>query len=87
MTVHKAQGGKSRHVIFVEPEADRCSRNMLYTSLSRCSGSSITLIGDKWDSNFGIITPKTRFDSKLYNAVKGGNKTISQEEPAITLVE
>jgi exodeoxyribonuclease V alpha subunit len=85
MTVHKAQGGKSRHVIFVEPEADRCSRNMLYTSLSRCSGPGITLIGSGWDSEFKVITPESRFDKKLWKTINGFIEEC--EEPAVQLIE
>ena len=85
MTVHKAQGGKSRHVIFIEPEAGKCSRNMLYTALSRCSGPGITLIGSGWDSEFKVITPESRFDKKLWKTINGFIEEC--EEPAVQLIE
>jgi exodeoxyribonuclease V alpha subunit len=86
MTVHKAQGGKSRHVIFADPDAGRCSRNMLYTALTRCSGQYITLIGSGWDSVFNIAAPESRFDVKLKNILIQP-LAAGMEEPAVSLIE
>jgi exodeoxyribonuclease V alpha subunit len=85
MSVHKAQGGKSKYVIFADPEAQKCSRNMLYTALSRCSGTNMILIGSGWDNEFKVITPNSRFDKKLWETINGFIEEC--EEPAVQLIE
>jgi hypothetical protein len=59
---------------------------MLYTSLSRCSGQYVTLIGTGWDNAFDMVTPKSRFDAKLKNTVIQP-PAVGMEEPAVSLIE
>jgi exodeoxyribonuclease V alpha subunit len=49
ITVHKAQGGQAKHVIFAVAEPEKLSREMLYTALTR-SQDKVYLIGGTRES-------------------------------------
>ncbi|AFK94274.1 MULTISPECIES: ATP-dependent DNA helicase [Thermoanaerobacterium] len=45
ITVHKAQGGQAKYIIFASDEPRNISREMLYTAITRCKNGKVFLIG------------------------------------------
>jgi len=45
ITVHKAQGGQAKYIIFASDEPRNISREMLYTAITRCKNGKVFLVG------------------------------------------
>ncbi|KXG74595.1 ATP-dependent RecD-like DNA helicase [Fervidicola ferrireducens] len=65
MTVHKAQGGQYKEIIFVEPEPETLAKSMLYTAFTRSTGK-VTLLGGKQKEDWNRLREDGIQLSKLY---------------------
>lgn len=91
MTVHKAQGGQAKEVIFVEPQPDSLYRSMLYTAFTRSTGN-ITLIGGSRKDDWNNVKADEPQLSKLYwrilescNKMQAGTQDTGDEDILIEI--
>lgn len=85
VTVHKAQGGQAKYIIFATDEPEKISREMLYTVLTRSQNGKVFLIGGKKE-NWNIKrTPNFIFSKLKYKILDELN--LREQSNYINLTE
>ncbi|NNG66416.1 AAA family ATPase [Caldanaerobacter subterraneus] len=94
ITIHKAQGGQAKYIIFATDEPEKISREMLYTVITRSKNGKVFLIGGTKESwkikrKPGFILSKLKYkilaeiDEKAYLPLPN----VKQEFKKIALIE